>query len=50
MDLTEAQDIKTRLQEYTKELYKRDLNNPDDHHVLITHLEPDIYSMKSSGP
>ena len=40
MDLTEAEDIKKRLQEYT-ELYKKDLNDPDNHDDLITHLEPD---------
>ena len=42
MDLTKAQDIKTRWQEYTEKLYKRDLNDPDDHNGVITHLEPDI--------
>ena len=41
MDLTEAEDIKKRWQEYT-ELYKKDLNDPDNHHGVITHLEPDI--------
>ena len=41
MDLTEADDIK-RWQEYTEELYKRDLHNPDNHNGVITHLEPDI--------
>ena len=41
MDLTEAEDIKKRWQEYTKELYKKELPNPDNHGV-ITHLEPDI--------
>ena len=41
MDLTEAEDIKKRWQEYT-ELYKRDLNDPDNHNGVITHLEPDI--------
>ena len=41
-DLTEAEDIKKRWQEYTEELYKRDLHNPDDHNGFITHLEPDI--------
>ena len=38
MDLTEAQDIKKRWQEYTEELYKKDLHNPDNHDVVITHL------------
>ena len=42
MDLTEAEDIKTRWQEYTEELYKRDLNDSDNHDDGITHLEPDI--------
>ena len=42
MDLTEAEDIKKRWQEYTKELYKKDLHDPDDHDGVITHLEPDI--------
>ena len=42
MDLTEAEDIKKRWQEYTEELYKRELNNPNNHEGGITHLEPDI--------
>ena len=42
MDITEAEDIKKRWQEYTEELYKKDLNGPDNHSVVITHLEPDI--------
>ena len=42
MDLTEGEDIKTRWQEYTKELYKKDLPDPDNHDGVITHLEPDI--------
>ena len=43
MDLTEAEDIKKkRSQEYTEELYKKDLNDPDNHNGVITHLEPDI--------
>ena len=41
-DLTEAEAIKTRWQEYTEELYKKDLHNPDDHDGVITHLESDI--------
>ena len=41
-DLTEAEDIKKRWQEYTEELYKKDLNNPDNHDGVITDLEPDI--------
>ena len=50
MDLTEAEDIKNRWQEYTEELYKNDLNDPDNHDGVITHPEPDIYTAKSSGP
>jgi len=42
MDLTETEDIKRRWQEYTEELYKRHLNDPDNHNGVITHLEPDI--------
>ena len=42
MDLTEAEDIKKRWQEYTEELYKKDLQDPDNHDGVITHLEPDI--------
>ena len=42
MDLTEAEDIMKRGQEYTEELYKKDLHDPDNHDGLITHLEPDI--------
>ena len=42
MDLTEAKDIKKRWQEYTEELYKKDLHYPDNHNGVITHLEPDI--------
>ena len=42
MDLTEAEDIKERWQEYTEELYKKDLHEPDNHDGVITHLEPDI--------
>ena len=42
MGLTEAEDIKKRWQEYTEELYKKDLHNPDNHNDVITHLEPDI--------
>ena len=42
VDLTKASDIKKRWQEYTEELYKKDLNNPDNHDGMITHLEPDI--------
>ena len=42
MDLTKAEDIKKRWQEYTEELYKKDLHDPDNHDAVITHLEPDI--------
>ena len=42
MDLTEAEDIKKRWQEYTEELYKKDLYDPDNHDGVISHLEPDI--------
>ena len=42
MDLTEAEDIKKRWQKYTKELYKKDLQDPDNHNGVITHLQPDI--------
>ena len=42
MDLTEAEDIKKRWQEYTEELYKKDLNDPDNQDGVITHLEPHI--------
>ena len=42
MDLTEAEDIKKRWQEYIEELYKKDLHDPDNHDGMITHLEPDI--------
>ena len=41
-DLTEVEDIKKRRQEYTEELYKKDLHKPDNHDGVITHLEPDI--------
>ena len=42
MDLTEAKDINKRLKEYIEELYKKDLNDPDNHNAVITHLAPDI--------
>ena len=45
-DLTEAEDIKKRWQEYMEELYKKGLNNPDSHNGVITHLEPDILECK----
>ena len=50
INLTKAEDIKKRQQEYTEELYKKDLRNPDNHNGVITHLEPDILKAKSSGP
>ena len=60
MDLTEAEDFNKKWQEYTEELYKKDLHDPDNHDGVITHLEPDILecevkwvlesiTMKSSG-
>ena len=50
MDLTEAEDIKKRWQEYTEELYKKDLHDQDNHDDVITDLESDIWNVKSSGP
>ena len=50
MDLTEAEDIKKRWQEYTGKLYKKDLHNPDNQDGVITHLEPDILECEVSGP
>ena len=49
-DLTEAEDIKKRWQEYTEDLYKKDLHNPDNNNGVITHLEPDTLEWESSGP
>ena len=49
MDVTEAEDIKKSWQEYI-ELYKKGLHDPDNHDGVITHLEPDILHVKSSGP
>ena len=49
LDLTEAEDIK-RLQEYTEDLYKKDLHDPDNHDGVITHLEPDILECEVNGP
>ena len=46
MDLTEAEDIKQRWQEYTEEFYKKDINDLDNHDGVITHLEPDILEFK----
>ena len=50
MDLREAEDIKKRWQEYTEELYKKDLHDPYNHNGVITDLEPDILELESSGP
>ena len=49
MDLTESGDIKKRRQEYKEELYRKDLQDQDNHKGVITHLEPDILEVKSSG-
>ena len=49
IDLTEAEDIKKRWQEYTEELYKKDLHDQDNNNGVITHLEP-AWNVKSSGP
>ena len=49
MDLTEAEDIKKRWQEYTEELYKKDLHDPDNHDGVITHQEPDILECEVKG-
>ena len=50
MDLTEAEDIKKRWQKYTKELYKKDFHDPDNHDGMITHLEPDILECEVKWP
>ena len=50
MDLTEAEDIKKRWQENTEELYKKDLQNPDNHDGVITQLDPTSWNAESSGP
>ena len=49
-DLTEAEDIKKRWQEYTEELYKKDLHDPDNHDGVITYLEPDILEYEVKWP
>ena len=49
-DVTEVEEIKKRWQEYTEELHKNGLNDPDNHSGVVTHLEPDILEWKSSGP
>ena len=46
MDLTEAEDIKKRWEEYTEELYRKDLHDPENHDAMTTHLEPDILECK----
>ena len=50
MDLTEAEDIKKRWQEYTGELYKKELHDPDNHNGVISHLEPDILEYEVNWP
>ena len=50
MDLTEAEAIKKRWQEYTEELYKKDLHDPDNHHGVIINLEPDILECEVKWP
>ena len=50
MDLKEAEDVKKRCQEYTEELYKKDLHDPDSHNGVLTHLDQTSWSPKSSGP
>ena len=50
MDLTESEDIKKRWQEYTEELYKKDLHEQDNHYAVIADLEPTSWNVKSSGP
>ena len=50
MDLTEAEDIKKRWQEYTEELYKKDLNDLNNHDGVVTHLEQDVLECEASGP
>ena len=49
MDLTEAEDTKKRRQEYTEELYKKDLHDPDNHDGVITHLQPDTLDCELRG-
>ena len=49
-ELTEAEEIKNRWQEYTEELYQKGLNDQDNHDDVVTHVELDIWSVKSSGP
>ena len=49
-ELTEVEDIKTRWQEYTEEVYKKDIHDPDNHDGMITHLEPDIVECEVKWP
>ena len=49
MDLREAEEINKRWQAFTEELHKKDLNDPDKHDAVITHLKPDILERKSNG-
>ena len=50
MDLREAEDIKDRRQEYTEELYKKDLHDQENHDGVMTYLEQTLWNVKSSGP
>ena len=50
MDLTETEDIKKRWQDYTEELYKKDLHDPDNHDGVIAHLDQTSWNVKSGGP
>ena len=50
MDLTDTEDIKKRWQEYTEELYEKDLHDPDNHNCVITHLQPDILECEVKWP
>ena len=50
MEVTEAEDMKKRWQEYTEEVYKKDLNDQDNHHGVITHLDQTSWNPKLSGP
>ena len=50
MDLTEAEDIKKKWQEYTEELYKKGLHDQENHHGVMTYLEQTLWNVKSSGP
>ena len=50
MNLTEADSVKKKWQGYSEEVYKKDLHDPDNHDSVITHLEPDTWNVKSSGP